>query len=146
MEESNFFWLACKTWLNFVVNIFLLCLTWQLNYSKYQFIVMGCFYPRTLVVTLPFAFNVKSVLWQFWLFWCQFLHGVSICSCYLPYSLIFFKAAPMAYWISGARDWVWATAANYAAAAAMPDALTHRARPGIEPAPLQQPELLHLDS
>ena len=46
----------------------------------------------------------------------------------------FFLSAPIASGSSCSRDWIWATAVNYAAAAAIPDRLTHCARPGIEPA------------
>ena len=42
-------------------------------------------------------------------------------------------AAPAAYGSCRARDWIWATAATYAAAVAMPDPLSHKARPGVRP-------------
>ena len=56
-------------------------------------------------------------------------------------------AVPTAYGRSQARDWIQATAAIYTTAAlVLPDPLTHYAGLGIEPAPLQQPEPLQLDT
>ena len=48
----------------------------------------------------------------------------------------------MAYESSQDRDWIWARAATYTVAEAMPDTLTHCTGPGIEPIPPQQPELM----
>ena len=47
--------------------------------------------------------------------------------------IAFLTTAPMTYGRSGARDWIWATAA------ATSDPLTHCAGLGIEPIPLQRP-------
>ena len=58
----------------------------------------------------------------------------------------FFMAIPTAYGSSQARDWIQATAATWATAEVTPYSLTHWAGPGIELAPLQQPEFLQLDS
>ena len=55
-------------------------------------------------------------------------------------------AAPTADGSSQAREWIRATAVNYAKAVAIPDILTHSSRLGVKPAPPQQPELLQLDS
>ena len=55
-------------------------------------------------------------------------------------------ATLVAFGSSQARDWIQATAATYATAAATPDPLTHYTRPGIEPAPPQPLESLQLDS
>ena len=55
-------------------------------------------------------------------------------------------ATSMAHGSFQARDQTWAMAMTYAIAAAMPDPLTHCARPGIKPGALQQPKLLQSDS
>ena len=52
----------------------------------------------------------------------------------------------MAYGSSWARNWLQEAAMTYATAAATPNPLTHCTGPGIEPAPLQRPELLQSDS
>ena len=49
----------------------------------------------------------------------------------------FFMAAPIAYGSSQAKEYIRATAAIYAGAAATPDPLTYCTRLGIEPVPLQ---------
>ena len=51
-----------------------------------------------------------------------------------------FMAEPSAYGSSQARDWI------QAAVVAMLDPVTHCARPGMEPVPLQWPKLWQLDS
>ena len=48
-------------------------------------------------------------------------------------------AALVAYESSLAMDGIWAAAVTYAVDVAVPDPLTHCARLGIEPSPLQQP-------
>lgn len=55
-------------------------------------------------------------------------------------------AAPMALESSWSRDQAQATAATCATAAATLDSLTHFMELRIEPAPLEQLKLLHLDS
>ena len=52
----------------------------------------------------------------------------------------------MAYGSSQDRDWIFASAATYTAAAAVPDPLTHCTGMGIKPLPPQWPEQLQLDS
>ena len=54
-------------------------------------------------------------------------------------------AAPVAYGSDQARDWIQATAATHAMAAATLDPLTHCTEPGIKPEPPQQPEPLQWD-
>ena len=60
--------------------------------------------------------------------------------------LLLFIAAHTAYGSSWARDWIRATAVTYITATATLDPLTHCARPGIKPTPLQWPKLLKSDS
>ena len=50
---------------------------------------------------------------------------------FLIYFTLFFMATPAAYGNTQARDWIWAAAATYAEAAAMPDSFTHCTRLGI---------------
>ena len=57
----------------------------------------------------------------------------------------FFFSTPGADGSSQAREWLWTAAATYAAVAVL-GPVTHCAGPGIEPAPLQRPELLQSDS
>ena len=58
----------------------------------------------------------------------------------------FLMAAPGTYGCFWARGWIGAVALTCSAAVATPDPLTHCARPGIKPKPLQWPEPLQLDS
>ena len=61
--------------------------------------------------------------------------------------IFFLMATLVAYRSSWARDWIWAAATTYpTAAVATRDSLTHWAKPGIEPSPLQWPKPLQLDS
>ena len=73
----------------------------------------------------------------------EIFFGVLSPSLWLVYTfpqLFLLMATPMARGSSQARNGI------QAAAAAMPDPLTHDTRPGVELAPLQQPELLQLHS
>ena len=64
----------------------------------------------------------------------------------------FYNGHTEAFESSWARDWIQATyttavaAATYTTAVAVPDPLTHCTGLGIEPAPLQWPELLQAES
>ena len=53
--------------------------------------------------------------------------------CVCAYTYIFLFWPPCGIWNSQARDQIQHTVVTYATAAAMPDPLTHCARPGIEP-------------
>ena len=61
---------------------------------------------------------------------------------FLKYRHFFFSFYGYTYdiWGSQARDWIRVLAAT------KPELLTHYARPGMEPVPLQRPKLLQLDS
>ena len=54
---------------------------------------------------------------------------------FFSFFLSFFLSTPVAYGISQARDWIQVSDATYAAAAAMPDPLTHCIQPGLNPLP-----------
>ena len=55
---------------------------------------------------------------------------------------LFLMPTPIAYGSFWARGWIWATAAIYTTAMAMPDPLTHCARWQMEPTLLQRPKPL----
>ena len=66
---------------------------------------------------------------------------------HLMQQLFFFlMASPMSYRSSQAKDWIPAAAATYAAAIAMPEALTHWSGLGTKLMLPQWPEPLQLDS
>lgn len=76
----------------------------------------------------------------------QLMLKLTLGSLGLFFSPFFLMATTMAYGRSRARDGIWAAAVFYAAAVAMPDPLTHCARPEIKSVPPQRPEQLHLES